>query len=43
MRYKIKFVVFLGLLVLPAITANAQFFSTDTTKIQFGPNKIQMA
>jgi hypothetical protein len=39
-RYKIKFVAFLGLLILPAITIHAQIFSRDTTKIQFGPNKV---
>ena len=40
LRYKIKFVVFPGLLILAAITAHAQFFNADTTKIQFGPNKV---
>jgi hypothetical protein len=40
MRYKIKFVVFLGLLILSAITAQAQLFSTDTAQIQFGPTKV---
>lgn len=38
--YKIKFVVLLGLLMLPAITIHAQIFSRDTTKIQFAPNKV---
>lgn len=39
MRYK-KVVVFLGLLILPAITAQAQLFSTHTAQIQFGPTKV---
>jgi len=40
MRRTIKFVVFLGLLILPAHTAHAQFFSTDTAQIQFEPGKV---
>lgn len=40
MRCKITFVVFLGLLILPAITAQGQLFSTDTAQIQFGPTKV---
>jgi hypothetical protein len=40
MRYKIKFVIFLGLLVLPAFTTSAEIFSTDTTRIEFGPDKV---
>jgi len=40
MRYKIKFMVFLGWLFLSAITVQAQFISSDTAKIQFAPTKV---
>ena len=40
LRHKISFVVFLVLLLLPALTVHAQIFSTDKTKIQFAPNKV---
>src|SRR5882724_8144392 len=40
MRYRIQFVVFPGLLLLSAITAQAQFFYSDTANIQFAPAKV---
>src|SRR6266496_630548 len=39
-RYEIKFTVFTGLLLLSAITTQAQLFSTDTAQIQFGPTEV---
>ncbi len=41
MRYKISFLVFLGWLSVATIGVRAQFFSNDTTKIQFAPDKVQ--
>ena len=38
MRYKIKFLILS--VFLSAITAQAQLFSSDTTKIQFAPTKV---
>jgi hypothetical protein len=40
MQYKIKFIVFLGWSFLSTISVQAQLFSSDTTKIQFAPNKV---
>lgn len=40
MRYRIQFVVLLGLLLLKAITAQAQIFYSDTVNIQFAPAKV---
>src|SRR6266436_2133328 len=40
MRNKIKFMVLLGWLFLSTITVRAQFFSSDTTRIQFAPHKV---
>ena len=40
MRYRIQFVVFLGWSLLSAITAQAQFFYSDTVNIQFAPAKV---
>ncbi len=40
MRYKIKFLLIPGLLFLSAITAQAQFFYSDTINIQFAPTKV---
>jgi hypothetical protein len=40
MRYKIKFVVFLGLLLLSAITVQGDLSYSDTTKIQLASTKV---
>jgi len=40
MRYKIKFVGFVGWLLFSGITAQAQLFYSDTVNIQFAPAKV---
>ena len=40
MGYKLKFVVLLGLLILSATAAQAQFFFSDTVKLQFAGAKV---